>query len=358
MIYVHPGFYFNGATLQTGPAAMAVYDFLSNYLGRGSVPLLSIISGFLAVSSFERRSSTSFLIGRVKTLIGPYILWSLAYIMLLFLLSFISSNFDSFSARVCTSDALTNCLNAVFGIWSAPVNFPLYFIREIFFASVLLPLVYFPIGRRSPMVLLVLSFILFFAPNSLFYPQGDSGLAPFWNLTIQGAFAFGVFLKIKFGIDGLTTFSARFTSKRILSITFIVSIVIFFFDFGKTAFAELVQARVFRLFLVCVFWCICYRISSSSAGRWMGKFALLSFWAYCSHLLTNICLSYLGGMSTNWKPNLSFSFILLLTSPLVAYFCAWMIAQVTSHSKSLSMVVFVLNGSRALSWSVISPKNS
>src|SRR3546814_7029973 len=50
---------------------------LIELLGRSSVPLLSIISGWLVMSSVAKRSYGQFVGGKAKSLLLPMVLWNL-----------------------------------------------------------------------------------------------------------------------------------------------------------------------------------------------------------------------------------------------------------------------------------------
>lgn len=105
--------------------AQAFYWVVVDMFGRASVPLLSLMSGLLFVSSFYRRGTFSVIRGKFKTLIVPMVAWSIPMIAILFA-----------EPLVTGAPALQwsgmDWANALFSITASPANGPLHFFRDIF----------------------------------------------------------------------------------------------------------------------------------------------------------------------------------------------------------------------------------
>lgn len=79
IVYVHAwtGLNVDELRAQGGSWHSLLYWVLIELLGRSSVPLLSIVSGWLVASSVQRRSFGAFVQGKAKSLLLPMVLWNL-----------------------------------------------------------------------------------------------------------------------------------------------------------------------------------------------------------------------------------------------------------------------------------------
>lgn len=79
IVYVHAwtGLDIDGLRAQGGSWHSMLYWTLIELFGRSSVPLLSVISGWLVARSVSRRSYGCFVSGKAKSLLLPMILWNL-----------------------------------------------------------------------------------------------------------------------------------------------------------------------------------------------------------------------------------------------------------------------------------------
>ena len=112
-------------------------------LARSSVPLLSIVSGFLTVR-LDAGSYADRLRKKVKTLLVPLVLWNL-----------IAVAKDSVAAGGALP-ALADLPQLLLGITGNPRIYPLYFLRDIFVCNLLLPLFLFGIARSPRLTLALL----------------------------------------------------------------------------------------------------------------------------------------------------------------------------------------------------------
>jgi len=149
-VHVWPG---AGLILQAdapGPLS-AIYDFLIGYLGRGAVPLLSVISGYLFFVMLRDRapSSATVLRRKFETLLFPMILWSAA------LIAMKASYAAALGGNAMLPQTAIQWTNALFGLTSEPFNKPLAFLRDIF-VCVLIALLAYRVFIRSPLAALLL----------------------------------------------------------------------------------------------------------------------------------------------------------------------------------------------------------
>ena len=106
-----------------------LYVATVDFLGRASVPLLSLISGFLFVYTFQRATAPGIVKSKLQSYIIPMIFWSLPIIALDFAEFHIRGNAVSVPASAL------DWLNSVLAITAGPANGPLHFLRDIFIMS-------------------------------------------------------------------------------------------------------------------------------------------------------------------------------------------------------------------------------
>lgn len=126
-VHVWPG---AGAILsaETSQALHALYLVMIDYVGRGSVPLLSIVSGALLTLSLQNTALPELFWAKVRKLLWPMLMWSSAMLLLA----------STYGIGFGASDRLPNTLpeffNAILALSDNPINRPLGFLRDIFVA--------------------------------------------------------------------------------------------------------------------------------------------------------------------------------------------------------------------------------
>lgn len=141
---------------------------LINTLGYASVPILSVISGYLLVNNYDGKNWADYAASRFLTLYVPLITWSsiLALVVIgLHLLGFSTSIYKRLSHM--------EWYDALFALTDRPINYPLYFLRDIFVLSLFAPFIV-PAARRAPFLLLlaaVACFVLNFGSPVLLRPM-------------------------------------------------------------------------------------------------------------------------------------------------------------------------------------------
>lgn len=126
--------------------------FLSRYMAYAAVPSFFIISGFLLlynVKDYDKTVYLSKLSKRVKSLLVPYTLWCLIYLLLYWLIGQENILFSEvpnlFSGELSPIQLLVN-------IFIKPLDGPLWFIRNLFVMVVLSPVLYAIIRRTKYLV--------------------------------------------------------------------------------------------------------------------------------------------------------------------------------------------------------------
>lgn len=198
MMYVHawPGATEVLAQFGDGPFGY-IARLLISTLGRGSVPMLSIISGFLAVRTlFGGRKPGAFVHKKVNTLLVPMILWS-AIALMFFLVEAAylgEAGFWDYSAL--------DWANSILSLTAPPINTPLAFLRDVFVCAMLaIPLVWLfeksiGIGYVALLAAIILvhidpfhvilrpQILLFFGLGVVVAIQGWGNIIPSWGTVI------------------------------------------------------------------------------------------------------------------------------------------------------------------------------
>ena len=142
MTYAHVSLFSSGA-LENVVYFSSIKNVLINLFARSSVPLLSVISGILMVAFFSNRSISEAIRTRFKTLIIPFLTWSVIGLGI----AELTGRADNY-----TGSNLLYILNGSYYI-------QLIFLRDIFVVSSLTPLIIY-LARKFNILFLV--FILLF----------------------------------------------------------------------------------------------------------------------------------------------------------------------------------------------------
>lgn len=117
---------------------MGVVHYLRQLLGHASVPLLSLISGYLLARTLSARPYMQELGNKWLSLIVPLVLWNLIYIAKVYLESGLE-----------TVPAVHEWPNAVLAISTPPAMMPLYFLRDAFVCFLISPAL-LTLARKLP----------------------------------------------------------------------------------------------------------------------------------------------------------------------------------------------------------------
>lgn len=96
--------------------------FLRDTLSRGAVPLLTVISGFLAFSSYRHKPYHRFIGDKVLRILLPFLLWNV--IMLLYLQYLHHAFGTDIGGQIARLETSRDTLNAVIGYNRLPINAP------------------------------------------------------------------------------------------------------------------------------------------------------------------------------------------------------------------------------------------
>lgn len=184
------------------------YMVVVEYLGRGSVPLLSTVSGVLLTISARRRDvPLGLLPGKARVFLVPMVVWSAVMVALAVVNAVLLGD-----ASELPQGAM-GWVNAFFALTAPPANLPLAFLRDVFVATAI-GLLAIGIHRRAPaagvlllvvaalvegmtggIVLLRPQILSFFVLGILMSWAGAANFVPRWWLVL-GMLALDVLLQV------------------------------------------------------------------------------------------------------------------------------------------------------------------
>lgn len=249
------------------PITTTLYTLFSFLVGSVAVPIFAAISGYLYFikigNHFSRAQYIEQSRKRVYTLAIPYIGWiAITWIAGIFY------NMIKYDATL-TQLLSETWQNLYYILWSGPIYFPFYFIRDLMVLSLLAPLWHWLIKHTS-WVWLVASLLLYFSPIELF-----TGL----STRLLFYYSLGAFLGIK-GYRELTI------SRPIGIISVLVTLIatsVYIIQPVASAW-HTPSLKLFEIALIVV---ILYALQRSDTTKplffWCNKMGIYSFFIYSTH---------------------------------------------------------------------------
>lgn len=146
----------------TGPELFSyIKAFFSHGVFRATVPVLTVMSGYLLIRSGLQRFPATLVKKKCRSLLLPLILWNVPLVLAIFLLQ----RFEVASLSLSTilyPVEWTNWINALLGLTAPPANYPLNFLRDLFVIALLSPIMWQMLKRAPYIGLLVISVIYYF----------------------------------------------------------------------------------------------------------------------------------------------------------------------------------------------------
>ncbi len=134
-----------------------VKAFLQHAVFRSTVPVLTFISGYLLFSSSMPAQPLALISKKFKSLVVPFLVFNLPLVAIVFLLQSAGPLPVYYQLVPAKLDVL---LEAAFALTVSPLNYPLYFLRDLFVLCALSS-VFAPMLRRAPVAGLVLVGLIF-----------------------------------------------------------------------------------------------------------------------------------------------------------------------------------------------------
>lgn len=286
IIFVHIPFDTHTSPLN---GAYGIFDwlrvFLRESLFRVGVPCLSAISGYLLF----RNGSASIdygktILRKTKTVMLPFFLWNCAFFVFVFILQYYGVG-DGYLPDL--SEASPRTLSTLlFAIDGAPINLPLYFLRDLFVCILLSPILAFIIGRAP---LLTLAFLLLLAawPISIGIVLRNS---------ILFSFSFGIYLGLNRIDVTIMDRYAALIGPVFIALAALLATAAYVSGPGLPLWLEVCR-NLMILVGIPGFWALSAILIKSRVGQGLAGTGGLSFWIFCAHYPLLFCLWVLWNRS-------------------------------------------------------------
>lgn len=145
----------------------AIQNFISNGITRIAVPLFFLISGFLFIQSpsFGIEDYKIKVAKRFKTLVIPYLFWTLFGLLLYFIMQSIPQSQGFFTKKLIKDYTFIEWLNAIF---NEPIPYQLWFLKDLIVMVFLSPLIVFAIKNLRMLFLSVVFIFWLFSQDAVF----------------------------------------------------------------------------------------------------------------------------------------------------------------------------------------------
>ncbi|WDF68351.1 acyltransferase family protein [Sphingobacterium oryzagri] len=312
-------------------AYVLITELISHHIGRLAVPLFFIFSGyffFLKIDNWNRKIYIRQIKKRLLTLLLPYILWNFIFIVAVFLKNVAMKNIG------LAYDENYNLINttAIYDLfWLMPINYPLWYLRDLIAMVILSPLFFFffKILRGYGFLVLLVVYLSTWETDI----PGLSTTAFFY-------FGFGAFVGL-FNINVLTYVLSY--GKALLAIAIVALCLTTFFS---NHHLNEYLLRVFVIFAVPATFYIFFQLRHYKRLKTtLMRLAAPVFFIYALHII--YILNWLkGGVARTFLANSSLG--LLISYFIVPFICVAITLGIYGMlKKSMPKTLAVLTGSRA-----------
>lgn len=298
-----------------------VYYLLTRIVGLSSVALLSIVSGYLIVSTYQKLGQRGLYASKFQSLVVPLVVWNVLMLLLLAAYGALTGNWQDMPAAT-----LPEIANALLAITDWPAVVPLWFLRDLFVCCLFAPLLLAGM-KRSPVA--VVAVLLVF---SLF----GEGFHLLERPQLMLFFGLGIWIRVWGGDEAAIDRLAKPLAYGLVAVV----AVFLTMRIGRISIAEMNdQLRVgldcaLRITMAAAFWRLTELVRRSSFAKVMTRLEPYTFFLFCSHAI----LFQFGGILFrrvfgNYGSDLFF--VTLFTLPLLAVVAAVVGLQAISWSKLL-----------------------
>lgn len=318
-VHVYSG-YPNFPIVAPFDATDAFQRLMHGLLGRSSLPLLTIISGWLFLETL--RPYRQAMRVRLRTLIVPMVAWNL-----LFLAAAVGWYLISGDRRDLPQGAL-GAINDVFALTAAPINIPLGFLRDLFVVSAISPLLLWGVRRLGP------AFVVLLLVFAVLVPHTPVVL----RTQIVFFFALGIYLhQIRF-----ERLPPRVLALLAALVTASFALELVGLALGRDWMKLEAASMLNRICLSALIWHGASALASTQVGRTLARLEPFTFLTFCSHILVFKILAVPGReiFGDLTSPLYPLYFVL---QPLIGYPAAIAIALLL---RPLPRVLRMLNAGR------------
>lgn len=272
-----------------------VKAFFAHGMFRATVPVLTVMSGFLLFYSSLQTKPLKLLSKKVSSVLIPLIIWNIPFIIIIFVSQKYNVLSHEFSITLYPVEIL-NWVNAATGLFATPANYPLNFLRDLFAVALLSPLFWLFLKRIPYIGLIVVCIVYYF--------------------NLDGSFVLRNSMIVSFYIGALAacqkwdlTYLDRY-AKWSLAILIVFCLAIALFDIENR--------EPFRLISPFLVWPVISMFVNTRFGDFLYKHSKSSFFTFLSHAAIILILWFAYKSIPLQIPY----FVYWLTAPVLTMFIA------------------------------------
>lgn len=252
----------------------AIKAFFQLAVFRATVPVLTVISGFLLFGAALDQAPSRLFSKKVRTILVPFLFFNLMLLPLALAAQVFAG--IEMSAQLWPFEPMT-WLNAAFGLKESPINYPLNFLRDLLVLILLAP-VFGWLLRRFAWPGLILVSVVFF-------------------LNFDGALVLRDLMAVLFYIGGMS--AVRRWNLRLLDRYALTCLALFLTACAAVVYFRVANTTYLRVVAPFLIWPAAVLLTTSRCGQWLVGMSKYSFFLFLAHapvlMLTWIFYKRFGG---------------------------------------------------------------
>lgn len=300
--------------------------FVLDYLVRGAVPMLTVVAGYLAYQSFQKRSYVTLIKDKANRLILPFVVWNLISIFAYW------SVYQLFGYAITNIADMNNFhafASAMIGLdLNMPINVSTYFVRDLFVIMLFLPLIHFICHRIIVLVIVLFLYIaIFWNSASINYISDHFATTLLFRVDMPLFFTFGYFLgSRRFNLPQVSVKGFTVVSIFMVLLGILFSMFLSAKEPSPETFTRLrVMMGMFFVLTAPALFSLLLWSRGNVIGKTLALLSPYSFTLFLSHIVTTQVFQFIFWELMGWKPSES--------SPLpelTAYTLCYVVFVVTS----------------------------
>lgn len=225
---------------------------------RASVPVLTVISGFLMFGARLDQAPARLFGKKARTILVPFLCFNLPLVPLAFAAQLFAG--IDMSTRLWPFEPMT-WLNATLGLTSAPINYPLHFLRDLFVLILLAPLFGWLLRHYAWSGLLLVGVVFF---------SNYDGILVLRDL-----------MAVLFYVGGMA--AVRSWNLRLLDPHALPCLLLFLLACAAIIQFEVANTTYLRLVAPFLLWPAASLLVNSRIGSWLVRMSKYSFFIFLAH---------------------------------------------------------------------------
>ena len=294
-----------------------VQNFISNGITRIAVPLFFLISGFLFVSkqTFNFEDYKIKINKRLKTLVIPYLFWSLLGLFLYLVLQSFPQSCSFFTNKLIKNYSIIEWINAII---IRPIPYQLWFLKDLIVMVFISPLIFFFTRKLKIIYLFIVAVFWFFNQDNII-------------LTSEALlfFSIGIYIQLFYKESVYNKSNSSVLLVLFWLFFILLKTIAGYYDYSKIA--EILLLKISILFGIVAFWKILDKqfVLNFSQG-FIEKILSYSFFIYAFHepyltIIKKALFAMLSKTPTNYL-------IVYFLSPIIIIFISLFVAMILKNN--------------------------